>query len=270
MTRPFVKWAGGKGQLLTELQSRMPQEYGAYYEPMVGGGALFFSLRPANATLVDANFDLMRLYRIIRDSPDALIEDLQTHQNTKQYFDELRMEDRTPSYDSWSDVRKASRTLFLNRTCFNGLYRVNKSGQFNVPYGKYVNPYIPTADHLRDCSAALQGCTITYNSFGWIESMVEEGDFVYFDPPYLPLSDTAKFTEYTRNGFGLMEHEALRDLCTRLDARGVRFMLSNACTEATLALYAAWNVEQVAATRSISASPVGRAPVQEIIVRNYV
>lgn len=269
MAKPFVKWAGGKTQLLEQLKARMPAEYNTYFEPMVGGGALFFAVQPEQAMIVDANEDLIRLYKVVQNNAEELIEDLQRHENTLEYYKDLRVEDRMPSYADWSDVQKASRTLFLNRTCFNGLFRVNKSGQFNVPFGKYRNPYIPTAEHLRACSAALQNCSIAHNSFTYIDGPAQEGDFVYFDPPYLPRSITSSFTQYTKWEFPFDSHVALRDFCRTLDERGVKFMLSNVHNAVALRLYEGWNIDVVSARRAIAAKAASREPVEEIIVRNY-
>lgn len=269
MIKPFIKWAGGKTQLLKHLIERMPASYNQYVEPMIGGGALYFSIQPTRAIISDANEDLILLYRVIQNNVEALISDLRRHQNTKEYFDSLRSQDRLPSYEDLPAVQKASRTLFLNRTCFNGLYRVNKLGQFNVPYGKYVNPYIPNDEHLRACSAALRNCQIINSSFDGILPLTKSDDFVYLDPPYLPISQTAKFTEYTRVGFGYAEHVALRNFCRDLDRQGTKFMLSNACSPTALALYDGWNIDTINAPRSIAAKGTSRQPALEIIVRNY-
>jgi DNA adenine methylase len=196
--RPFVKWAGGKGQLLPELMARVPKRFNCYVEPFVGGGALFFHLQPEQAVLSDSNPELINLYVVIRDQVEELIEDLGQHVYDREYYYRLRQVDRTPEYDGWSAVEQASRLIYLNKTCYNGLYRVNSKGEFNVPFGRYKNPTILDENTLRACHEALQGVDIECRDFREVWMDLGKGDFVYFDPPYVPVSATAKFDEYTQ------------------------------------------------------------------------
>jgi DNA adenine methylase len=196
--QPFVKWVGGKRALMGELRARVPATFGGYFEPFVGGGALFFELAPeiARATLVDSNLELALTYQVIRKDPDTLIERLRreaARHSPEHYY---RVRARSPR----DPVGTAARFLYLNKTCFNGLYRVNKSGKFNAPLGRYTNPAIVTADNIRACSTALQAATVLHGDFEAIRPLVQRGDFVYFDPPYHPTSDDS-FTAYTANNF---------------------------------------------------------------------
>lgn len=266
--RPFIKWVGGKTQLLPELVKRVPKTMDRYYEPFLGGGALFFRLQPEQAILTDINSDLVSLYRVIRDSVEALIEDMDQHVYDKDYFYRLRSVDRTSAYKTWTDVQRASRLIYLNKTCYNGLYRVNSKGQFNVPFGRYTNPTILNADNLRACSRALQGTAIALTDFRAVSDAARPGDFVYFDPPYAPLSATANFTGYTKDGFDRDMQYALRDLCRDLDRAGVQFMVSNSSAPLVLDLYDEFTVDLVYATRLINSKAGGRGKIPEVLVTN--
>ena len=229
-TYPIVKWAGGKRQLMFDLLKNMPQSYNRYFEPFIGGGALFFELQPENAYISDVNKELINLYKVIQNDVYALIEDLKKHEVSKEYFLELRNIDRTLMYHNLSDVEKASRFIYLNRTCFNGLYRVNSQGQFNVPFGHYKNPRIINEYNLVNCSKLLQKTQIVNADFSEILNNVQRGDFAYFDPPYMPLNETSSFTSYTKDGFDIDMQFKLRDVCDELDSMGVKFLLSNSDT----------------------------------------
>lgn len=268
-TRPIVKWVGGKRQLIYELLNNLPENYNRYYEPFIGGGALFFELQPDNAYISDMNEELINLYSVVRDNVNELIEDLETHKNTKEYFLEIRNLDRLDDYDNISNIRRASRFIYLNRTCFNGLYRVNSKGQFNVPYGNYSNPRIIDEMNLRNCSELLKHTEIRHADFRNILSSVQEGDFVYFDPPYVPLNETSSFTSYTKDGFNNDMQIELRNLCNQLDEMGVKFLLSNSDTRLVNELYADYNIIKVLATRQVNANANGRGKITEVIVRNY-
>ena len=199
--KPFVKWVGGKTQLLAELTSRIPRNFSRYFEPFLGGGALFFHLQPEQSTLIDVNEELINAYRVIKYKTDELISDLHRHIYEKDYYYQIRNVDRTDEYRSWSDVRRASRLIYLNKSCFNGLYRVNSKGEFNTPMGRYKNPKIVDRVNLRACSQALQTAEIIAGSFLEIEEKVDRNDFVYFDSPYAPLNATSNFTGYSQKGF---------------------------------------------------------------------
>ena len=267
--KPFVKWVGGKTQLLSELVARTPKDFGRYYEPFVGGGALFFRLQPGRACLTDINPDLVNLYTVVRDRVEDLIEDLSQHVYEEDYFYKVRSVDRTPEYAGWTDVQRASRFIYLNKTCYNGLYRVNSKGQFNAPFGRYTSPAILDASNLRACHAALQKAVIEVADFYTVRRRIRANDFVYFDPPYVPLSATSKFTSYKKDGFDIEMQHALRDLCRALDKRAVRFMLSNSSAPLILDLYAEFNVEFVYATRSINSKARKRGKIPEVVVTNY-
>lgn len=268
-TYPIVKWVGGKRQLMFELLKNIPKDYNRYFEPFIGGGALFFELQPDNAYISDMNEELINLYKVVRDNVDELIEDLQKHDISKEYFMEIRNIDRTDEYQNWSDVKKASRFIYLNRTCFNGMYRVNSQGQFNVPFGHYKNPRIVDENNLINCSNLLQKTEIQHADFSEILKKVKKGDFVYFDPPYVPLSETSSFTSYTKDGFDLDMQFKLRDVCDELDSMGVKFLLSNSDTQFVNELYENYNIKKVFASRQINANADGRGKITEVLVRNY-
>lgn len=268
-TYPIVKWVGGKRQLMYELEINMPKTYNRYFEPFIGGGALFFYLQPDNAYISDMNEELINLYQVVRDNVDELITDLQKHDISKEYFMEIRNIDRTDEYKNWSDVKKASRFIYLNRTCFNGMYRVNSKGEFNVPFGHYKNPRILDENNLINCSNLLQKTEIKHADFSEILKKVKKGDFVYFDPPYVPLSETSSFTSYTKDGFDMDMQFKLRDVCDELDTLGVKFLLSNSDTKLVNELYENYNIKKVFASRQINANADGRGKITEVLVRNY-
>ncbi len=264
--RPFLKWGGGKTQLLPELLKRLPERYGTYHEPFLGGGALFFALRPEVAFLGDANGELVNAYHAIQRRLPELIEELESlkDHNTAEKFYAMRAMELSPQ-----DVTgNAARTIFLNKTCFNGLYRVNKAGKFNTPYGKYKNPKICDEQNRRAVARALHaGVTVTRENFVKVVDRAAEGDLVYFDPPYVPLTQTSDFTAYTPDGFGLAQHEALRDVALILKNRGVHVVLSNSACETVEKLYAdKFRIERVKARRSINSKGGKRGPIDEFII----
>ena len=268
-TYPIVKWVGGKRQLMFELLKNMPENYNRYFEPFIGGGALFFELQPVNAYISDMNEELINLYQVVRDNVDELVADLQKHDISKEYFMEIRNIDRTEEYKNWSNIQKASRFIYLNRTCFNGMYRVNSKGEFNVPFGHYKNPRIVDENNLINCSNLLQKTEIKHADFSEILKKVKKGDFVYFDPPYVPLSETSSFTSYTKDGFDMDMQFKLRDVCDELDSMGVKFLLSNSDTKLVNELYENYNIKKVFASRQINANADGRGKITEVLVRNY-
>ena len=268
-TYPIVKWVGGKRQLMFELLKNMPENYNRYFEPFIGGGALFFELHPDNAYISDMNEELINLYQVVRNDVDELIADLQKHDVSKEYFMKIRNIDRTEEYQNWSDVQKASRFIYLNRTCFNGMYRVNSRGEFNVPFGHYKNPRILDENNLINCSNLLLKTEIKHADFSEILKEVNKGDFVYFDPPYVPLNETSSFTSYTKDGFDLDMQLSLREVCDELDSMGVKFLLSNSDTQFVNELYENYNIRKVFASRQINANADGRGKITEVLVRNY-
>ena len=268
-TYPIVKWVGGKRQLMFELLKNMPETYNRYFEPFIGGGALFFELQPQNGYISDMNEELINLYTVVRDDVYNLIDDLNKHEISKEYFLKIRNLDRTEKYNKLSYIQKASRFIYLNRTCFNGMYRVNSQGQFNVPFGNYKNPRIVDAENLINCSKLLKNTEIYCADFSEILNKVQKGDFVYFDPPYVPLNETSSFTSYTKDGFDLDMQFKLRDICDELDSLGVMFMLSNSDTKLVNELYSNYEIKKVFASRAINANGNGRGKITEVLVRNY-
>ncbi|HVO68789.1 MAG TPA: DNA adenine methylase, partial [Aggregatilineaceae bacterium] len=240
--RPFLKWAGGKQQLLSQFEAHFPSNLTRYVEPFVGGGAVFFHLwnthrLPKQTFLFDNNEELINTYLVVRDRVDELIEILATHQekHCKRYYYKVRNLDRRPV--KLNDVERAARTIYLNRTCYNGLYRVNSKGQFNVPMGSYKNPQVLHEDVLRAASAALQHSHIEPGDFRNVVNWAQAGDFFYFDPPYDPISKTASFTGYTADHFHEADQRDLAEVFTRLSEKGCLCMLSNSHTPFIFELY---------------------------------
>lgn len=272
LVAPVVKWVGGKRQLLDEITPLLPKRVTNYCEPFLGGGAVLFSIQPSKAIVNDLNADLITVYEVIRDDVEALIESLKKHENTSEYFYTLRDIDRDKaSYQSLSKVEKASRLIYLNKTCFNGLFRVNSSGEFNSPFGHYKNPNIVNEPVLRAVSKYFNTSNITFYSEDFAETLsrVHKGGFVYLDPPYDPVSDTASFTGYNKGGFDRSEQLRLKRCCDELTQRGVKFMLSNSATEFIKELYQEYDITIVKAKRAINADASKRGAIEEVLVRNY-
>jgi DNA adenine methylase len=248
--------------------ARVPR-FKRYFEPFIGGGALFFALRPVDAVISDVNADLINAYQVVRDDVERLIRALSIHRYEQAYYYHMRAADRDARFRTWPRVRRASRLIFLNRTCFNGLYRVNARGHFNVPFGRYQNPTIVDRETLRRCSLALQDAEIKQASFLECEEVARKGDFVYFDPPYVPLSATSSFTNYSADGFDAEMQRELFKLCVRLHERGVKFMLSNSSAPFVRHLYQRFHIEEVFATRAINSKAGARGRIPELIIRNY-
>lgn len=273
--KPFVKWVGGKRQLLKqfrELGLYPPEAFNpmtsTYHEPFVGGGAVFFDLLPKNAKLSDLNNELVITYNVIKNNVDELIESLQKHIYDKEYYLKVRAE----KVEDLSEIEIASRFIFLNRTGFNGLYRVNKSGQFNVPFGRYSNPIICDEDNLRRVSDALRDTTITHQDYKNVLETARSGDFIYFDPPYYPISATSSFTSYTAEGFLEKEQAELRDTFVKLHERGCFVMLSNSDTPFINKLYSGLNgitINKITAGRAINSKGTGRGKITEVLITNY-
>lgn len=269
---PVLKWAGGKRQLLDTLIPLVPKDYSVYCEPFVGGGALFFALQPQSAYINDVNHELIRVYTVIKNDVDALIEQLKQFQNNKDQFYEIRSWDRNKDkYTHLSDIEKAARIIYLNRTCFNGLFRVNASGEFNVPFGNYANPNIVNEPVLRAISFYFNNSEIVFNAVDYAEILknLPDNAFVYLDPPYDPVSVTANFTSYTKDGFSRDEQIKLRKCCDELNERGIKFMLSNSATDFICDQYSKYNIEIISAKRLVGADASKRGRIQEVIVRNY-
>lgn len=275
--RPFLKWAGGKQQLLADYEPYFPSAFRRYFEPFLGGGAVFFHLRktgrlPGAVYLFDNNEELINAYTAVRDNPEELIKVLAVHQekHCREYYYEIRNLDRQKgALNALNDLERAARTIYLNRTCFNGLYRVNKKGHFNVPIGRYKKPNILDAELLKVDSSALQGVTIGVKDFRSVVELAEPGDFYYFDPPYYPLSKTANFTGYTAGNFSEQDQRDLAAVFTSLTAKKCFCMLSNSYTPFVLELYKKFRIETVRAKRAINADSSGRGAVEEVVVLNY-
>lgn len=258
--RPFVKWVGGKRSILPELIKRVPEEYDTYHEPFIGGGALYFALKPKSANLSDINFHLVLTFKAVRDNLEVLISELSTHakNHDKKHF----LQARKKLFIEKDPTKIAALFIYLNKTCFNGLYRVNKSGFFNVPMGDYKDPAILDEENLRNCSKVLQGAEIEQHSF--LQEKAVKGDFYYLDPPYHETYDG-----YSGSGFGDEEHKKLADFCREIDKKGGYFMLSNSDTPFVRTLYTGYTVEIVSSSRSVSCKAHQRGKENELIIRNY-
>jgi DNA adenine methylase len=263
--KPFVKWAGGKRQLLPAIRAGVPELQGRYFEPFVGGGAVFFDLAPQRAILSDANAELINCYVAVRDRVEALIGALRGHVYDKDHYYRVR----ALSPDTLDEVERAARTIYLNKTGFNGLYRVNSKGIFNVPFGRFKNPNICDEPNLRACSARLARVAIHRRPFEAVLDDARAGDFVYFDPPYVPLSKTAYFTAYSDLKFDLEDQERLAQVTERLACRGVKVMLSNSDVEWVRKRYARFTMRNVLAPRSVNSLVSARGLVRELLVTSY-
>lgn len=273
LARPFLKWAGGKRQLLPELLARRPKKLGTYYEPFLGGGAVLLALQPARAIVNDTNGELINCYEVVRDSVEDLIALLQEHKarNSEDYYYEIRDWDRDDSYSERPAIARAARIIYLNKTCYNGLFRVNSQGQFNVPFGRYAAPSIVDDGVLRAVSRYLSTNDVQFRTVDFASAThdAQAGDFIYVDPPYDPVSSTASFTGYDVNGFGKDEQRRLKEHIDELTMRGCKVMLSNAYTPFIRDLYQEYDCLKVAATRAINSNGKGRGRVDEIVVMNY-
>lgn len=271
---PVVKWVGGKRQLLDEIIPLFPSEFNCYYEPFFGGGAVLFRKKPKKAVINDLNGDLIKVYRCIKDDPESLIEELKKYKNDKEEFYKERELDRDKTaFAMLSDVRKAARLIYLNKTCFNGLYRVNSAGEFNTPFAAYKKPNIVNAEAIRAVHAYFNenDITIMEGDFAHAVAGAKKGDFVYFDPPYDPISNSAAFTGYSEDGFGKSEQKRLCKLCEDLTNRGVKIMLSNSSTDFIHNLYndPKYKVRVVRAKRAINSIGTKRGEVDEVLITNY-
>jgi len=259
----FVKWVGGKRKLIPSLLRFIPKRYRNYHEPFVGGGALFYALRPSTAFLSDANERLVRAYRGVRDNVEEVIQRLRGFPHSQDFYMQMRDED----VDAGSDVDVAAWFIYLNKTGFNGLYRVNRMNRFNVPFGDRENPTICDDDNLRACSAVLRGTTIEHEDFTAVLAKASPGDLVYFDPPYVPLSVSSSFVAYTKSGFGIEDHRQLRDVAVALKQRGVHVVLSNSSSPLVRELYEEhFTIDDVYAPRAINCCGDRRGPVREIVI----
>jgi DNA adenine methylase len=263
--KPFLKWAGGKQQLLGEIRRLVPPRFRNYREPFLGSGAVFFDLTPSGSFLSDANAELVTAFLGVRDHVEEVISELSRHENSLEHFQRIR----ALNPDSLSMTQRAARVLYLNRTCFNGLYRVNRRGQFNTPFGHYRNPRIVDGPLLRAASVVLQRATIKHEDFRTALTRAEKGDFVYLDPPYIPVGLYSDFRRYHSSPFTEEDHRELTELYADLDRRGCFVLLSNSYCDLSLNLYERWRVDVVKVRRRINSKSDGRGEVREILVRNY-
>lgn len=267
----FVKWAGGKRKLIPDFKKVFPEKIERYHEPFIGGGAVGFYVlkvyKPKEAYFSDINEELINCYSIIKNDVQTLSEELDKLKglHSKETYYKVRAEDPR----LLSPLTRAARFIYLNKTCFNGLYRVNSKNQFNVPIGSYKNPEINRRKDLQEISKLLKGVLIEVTDFSSVLKRAKSGDFVYFDPPYFPLSKTSSFTSYTKEGFGKEGHIKLADTFRKLDKMGCKVMLSNSYHPFVEDLYKEFNVKKVKAARAISCNPKGRGKIIELLITNY-
>lgn len=276
LAQPFLKWAGGKRQLLHEIRKYVPCKFETYFEPFVGAGAVLFDLQPPRAVINDANEELINCYRVIKSNPEELIRLATEHQrnDSKDYFDRLRDFDREPGLHALTAEVRAARVIYLNKTCFNGLYRVNKQGWFNVPYRKHKKPpQIVNTEVICAVSHYLNEARVKIQrgDFERAVAAAGKGDFVYFDPPYHPVSASASFTSYASDGFGEGEQKRLKTVCDALTERGCRVLVSNSATDFVRGLFGnreRYTVREVEARRNINSVGARRGKVGELLIYN--
>jgi DNA adenine methylase len=269
----FLKWAGGKLQLIEQFENLFPHNFRNYYEPFVGSGAVFFyvksKLKPDKVILSDTNEELINCFVVVKDRPSELVELLLNHRkkHSKEYYYEVR----SIESNTLDSVNRAARLIYLNKTCFNGLYRVNSKGQFNVPFGDHKNPSIFDKNTLFQASQLLQDVHLQVMTFEKVLDFVEKDDFVYFDPPYIPLSKTSSFTRYSKSDFSTREQKRLSEVFEILDSRGCFVMLCNSDHALTRELYGAYekNIVRVRAKRMINSVGSKRGAINEVVVTNY-
>jgi DNA adenine methylase len=270
---PFVKWVGGKRQLLDAIVEVMPEnmEDCTYVEPFIGGGAVLFHLQPGNAVINDYNAELINVYRVVKEHPDELLEDLKKHRNEPAYFYAIRRLDRMGDFDRMDSIQRASRLIYLNKTCYNGLYRVNRAGEFNAPFGRYRNPNIVNEPVVRAVSQYLNANRVEIFNADYDDILkgLDRNSFVYLDPPYHPVSESSGFTGYVQGGWDMDDQLRLREACDGLTERGIRFLLSNSASGFIKDLYREYRVRTVRAIRSINADSGKRGEIDEVFIRNY-
>ena len=269
---PVLKWVGGKRQLLDQFKSLLPKSIKSYCEPFIGGGALLFYLQPKIAYVNDINSDLIGVYNVIKNDVNGLIDILSKYKNESEFFYSIRDLDRDKQkYALLSEIERAARIIYLNKTCYNGLYRVNNAGEFNTPFGNYRNPNIVNSATLLAVSEYFNSANITFTSIDYSEVLVNinKSTFVYLDPPYDPVSQTSNFTGYVKGGFTREDQIRLKQCCDELNERKVKFMLSNSATDFIKELYTSYNISYVKAKRAINSVGNKRGDVDEVVIRNY-
>lgn len=273
MLAPIVKWVGGKRQLLNKINPLIPKKITTYVEPFVGGGAVLFKLQPKKAVINDFNSELINVYRVVKDNPKELLVLLEEYAklNNEEYYYKIRKLDRSENYAKMSEVEKAARIIYLNKTCFNGLFRVNQKGHFNSPYGKGNNPNIVNKSVILAVSHYFNknNVNILEGDYKEVLKDLKKGSFVYFDPPYMPISKSSSFTRYTKNGFSQKEQIELKKECDKLNAKGIKFLLSNSNHPFIRELYQDYEIITVKAKRSINSNGNKRGEIDEVLVRNY-
>lgn len=273
LVSPFFKWVGGKRQIMPSIVALLPKNIGSYnyVEPFIGGGAVFFNLQPKNAIINDLNVELVNVYRVIKDRLCDLILDLKKHENNADYFYGLRSLDRTDHFKQLTEVQRASRIIYLNKTCFNGLYRVNSAGEFNAPFGRYKNPNIVNEPTLKAVNKFLNSNNISIRNGDYSEILkqADEKSFVYLDPPYHPISENSNFTGYIQGGWNLYDQIELRKVCDNLNERGVKFLLSNSSADFIKDQYKDYSIKIVKSNRAINSDGANRGEVDELLIRNY-
>lgn len=270
---PILKWVGGKKQLLSEITPLIPKKITTYVEPFIGGGAVLFNLQPKKAIINDLNKELINTYKVVKKSPRELLELLKIHDknNCEDYFYEIRALDRTNNFKNMNNIEKAARVIYLNKTCFNGLYRVNKTGKFNSPYGKYKNPNIINESAILAMSDYFNNNNIKIIQGDYKNALkdLKKDAFVYFDPPYMPISTSSSFKNYTKTSFDEKEQIELKKECDKLDNKRIKFMLSNSDHPLIRELYKDFDIRIVKAKRSINSKGNSRGKINEILVKNY-
>jgi len=274
LVAPFLKWVGGKRQIIPIIKDYLPKNLSSltYCEPFIGGGALLFYLQPKKAIINDYNSELINVYCVIKNNVDELIIDLHKHLNESDYFYNLRSVDRNPLFYNLTAVEKASRIIYLNKTCYNGLYRVNSAGEFNSPFGRYKNPNIVNEPVIRAVNRYLNSSEIDImnTDYSKVLDKLPVNSFVYLDPPYHPVSQTSNFTGYIQGGWDEKDQIRLKIACDKLTSRGIKFLLSNSSSEFIKDLYKDYNIHIVKATRNINSDGEKRGAVDELLISNYV
>lgn len=273
LVAPFLKWVGGKRQLMPSIVEHLPENIKEhkYIEPFIGGGAVLFNLQPKNAIINDFNEELINVYQVIKNNLDELIADLKKHKNETEYFYSIRSLDRNGEFKKLTAVQRASRIIFLNKTCFNGLYRVNNAGEFNSPFGRYKNPNIVNEPTLKAVNKFLNSNNIEIKSGDYSEILkqTDKKCFVYLDPPYHPISESSNFTGYVQGGWNIYDQIDLKTACDELDKKGVKFLLSNSSADFIKDLYKDYKITIVKANRAINSNGADRGEVDEVLIRNY-
>jgi DNA adenine methylase len=273
LVAPFLKWVGGKRQIMPAIVERFPKNISTYnyVEPFIGGGAVLFHLQPKKAVINDFNVELVNVYEVVKNDLENLISDLKKHENTAEYFYKLRSLDRSTEFKNLTKIQRASRIIYLNKTCFNGLYRVNNAGEFNTPFGKYKTPNIVNEPTLKAVSKYLNSNEIKLLSGDYKDALTEIGGnpFVYLDPPYHPVSINSNFTGYIQGGWDMYDQIRLRTSCDELNDKGIKFLLSNSATPLILDQYKKYKIDIIKANRSINSDGEKRGEVDEVLIRNY-